>query len=78
MHPTCHVIFLPRPGILLLYLLALFNTPAMQNLMQQISENPSMMQNMMNAPYMQSMMRSMADNPDLAMQVKSITVFAGV
>ena len=51
------------------YYLAMFNTPAMQNLMQQINDNPQMMQNMMNSPYMQSMMRNMAENPDFAMQV---------
>ncbi|CAK8676809.1 ubiquilin-1-like [Clavelina lepadiformis] len=50
---------------------SMFNTPAMQNLMQQITENPSMMQNMMNAPYMQNMMRSMSENPDLANQIFS-------
>lgn len=43
-----------------------FNTPGMQSLMQQITTNPSMLQNMMNAPYMQAMMQSMAANPDLA------------
>jgi len=43
-----------------------FNTPGMQSLMQQITSNPSMLQNMMNAPYMQAMMQSMAANPDLA------------
>jgi len=43
-----------------------FNTPGMQSLMQQITANPSMMQNMMNAPYMQAMMQSMSANPDLA------------
>ena len=43
-----------------------FNTPGMQSLMQQMTSNPQMMQNMMNAPYMQAMMQSMSANPDLA------------
>ncbi|KAF7658301.1 hypothetical protein LDENG_00014390 [Lucifuga dentata] len=45
-----------------------FGSPAMQNLMQQFSENPQLMQNMLSAPYMRSMMQSMAQNPDLASQ----------
>lgn len=41
----------------------------MQSLMQQISENPQLMQNMLSAPYMRSMMQSLAQNPDIASQV---------
>nr|CAB3267468.1 ubiquilin-1 [Phallusia mammillata] len=50
---------------------AMFNTPAMQNLMQQIQQNPSMMQSMMNAPYMQNMMQTLGNNPELAQQILS-------
>ncbi|KAL0984823.1 hypothetical protein UPYG_G00147560 [Umbra pygmaea] len=45
-----------------------FSSPGMQSLMQQISENPQLMQNMLSAPYMRSMMQSLAQNPDLASQ----------
>ncbi|KAG8455287.1 hypothetical protein GDO86_001474 [Hymenochirus boettgeri] len=47
----------------------MFNTPGMQSLMQQISENPQLMQNMLSAPYMRSMMQSLTQNPELATQV---------
>lgn len=49
----------------------MFNSPGMQSLLQQISENPQLMQNMLSAPYMRSMMQSLAQNPELASQVKS-------
>lgn len=42
------------------------NTPAMQSLLQQMSENPEMMQNMMNAPYMRSMMEALSQDPNMA------------
>lgn len=42
------------------------NTPAMQSLMQQMSDNPEMMQGMLNAPYMRSMMESLAQDPNMA------------
>lgn len=48
----------------------MFNTPGMQSLMQQISENPQLMQNMLSAPYMRSMMQSLSQNPELASQVR--------
>lgn len=48
----------------------MFNSPGMQSLMQQISENPQLMQNMISAPYMRTMMQSLAQNPDVASQVK--------
>ena len=44
----------------------MFGSPGMQSLMQQMSENPQLMQGMLNAPHTQSMLRSMADNPDMA------------
>ncbi|KAE8633176.1 hypothetical protein XENTR_v10001807 [Xenopus tropicalis] len=47
----------------------MFNTPGMQSLMQQITENPQLMQNMLSAPYMRSMMQSLSQNPELAAQV---------
>ncbi|XP_048583313.1 ubiquilin-1 isoform X2 [Nematostella vectensis] len=43
----------------------MFQAPAMQNLMQQMSSNPQMLQQMMQAPYMQQMMQQMVSNPDL-------------
>ncbi len=50
-------------------LLGMFNSPGMQSVMQQISENPQLMQNMLSAPYMRTMMQSLAQNPDVASQV---------
>ncbi|KAG9355260.1 hypothetical protein JZ751_000098 [Albula glossodonta] len=46
----------------------MFSSPGMQSLLQQISENPQLMQNMLSAPYMRSMMQSLAQNPDIASQ----------
>lgn len=37
--------------------------------MQQMSDNPQLMQNMMNAPYTQNMFQSLAQNPDLASNI---------
>uniref|UniRef100_A0A8C3Y778 Ubiquitin-like domain-containing protein n=1 Tax=Catharus ustulatus TaxID=91951 RepID=A0A8C3Y778_CATUS len=48
-----------------------FNTPGMQSLFQQITENPQLMQNMLSAPYMRSMMQSLSQNPDLAIQMQN-------
>ncbi|XP_074667110.1 ubiquilin-1-like isoform X5 [Strix aluco] len=50
---------------------AMFNTPGMQSLLQQITENPQLMQNMLSAPYMRSMMQSLSQNPDLAVQMQN-------
>uniref|UniRef100_A0A8C2WI24 Ubiquilin-4 n=1 Tax=Cyclopterus lumpus TaxID=8103 RepID=A0A8C2WI24_CYCLU len=56
----------------------MFNSPGMQSLMQQISENPQLMQNMLSAPYMRSMMQSLSQNPELASQVlMNNPLFAG-
>ncbi|TNM92821.1 hypothetical protein fugu_018223 [Takifugu bimaculatus] len=56
----------------------IFNSPGMQSLLQQISENPQLMQNMLSAPYMRSMMQSLAQNPELASQVlMNNPLFAG-
>ncbi|CAB1334378.1 unnamed protein product [Coregonus sp. 'balchen'] len=55
-----------------------FGSPGMHSLMQQISENPQLMQNMLSAPYMRSMMQSLAQNPDLASQAMlNNPLFAG-
>ncbi|KAI1900111.1 hypothetical protein AGOR_G00046660 [Albula goreensis] len=47
----------------------MFGSPGMQSLMQQITENPELMQNMLSAPYIQSLMQSLSQNPDLAAQM---------
>lgn len=47
----------------------MFNSPEMQALLQQISENPQLMQTVISAPYMRSMMQTLAQNPDFAAQV---------
>ncbi|XP_066273420.1 ubiquilin-1-like isoform X2 [Branchiostoma lanceolatum] len=47
----------------------MFNSPGMQSLMQQMVDNPQLMQNMLQAPYMQSMMQSMGQNPEMASQI---------
>ncbi|XP_044767698.1 ubiquilin-2 isoform X3 [Neomonachus schauinslandi] len=51
------------------YVASIFSTPGMQNLLQQITENPQLIQNMLSAPYMRSMMQSLSQNPDLAAQM---------
>lgn len=45
------------------------NSPGMQSLMQQMLDNPQLMQSMMNAPYTQAMFQQMASNPALAEQM---------
>ena len=47
----------------------MFNTPGMQSLMSQLTQNPQLMQNMMQAPYMQTMMQTLSANPEMAQQV---------
>ncbi|XP_065362882.1 ubiquilin-1 [Calliphora vicina] len=54
---------LPPRGVL--------NTPAMQSLMQQMAENPSLMQNLLNAPYTRSMFDAMNQDPDMASRLLS-------
>lgn len=49
----------------------MFNSPEMQALLQQISENPQLMQNVVSAPYMRSMVQTLAQNPDFAAQVRT-------
>nr|XP_006000332.1 PREDICTED: ubiquilin-4 isoform X1 [Latimeria chalumnae] len=56
----------------------MFNSPGMQSLLQQISENPQLMQNMISAPYMRSMLQALAQNPDFASQIMlNNPLFAG-
>ncbi|CAO2598770.1 Ubqln4 [Lemmus lemmus] len=58
--------------------LGMFNSPEMQALLQQISENPQLMQNVISAPYMRSMMQTLAQNPDFAAQMMvNVPLFAG-
>ncbi|CAH0562646.1 unnamed protein product [Brassicogethes aeneus] len=42
------------------------NNPPMASLLQQMSENPSLMQNMLSAPYTQSVMEALAADPNMA------------
>ncbi|XP_023333532.1 ubiquilin-4 [Eurytemora carolleeae] len=44
----------------------LFSSPGMESLMQQMSDNPTMMSQMMSAPYMQSMFSTLQQNPEQA------------
>lgn len=55
----------------------MFNTPGMQSLMQQITDNPQLMQNMLGAPYMRNMMQSLSQNPEVASQVNFEEMFDG-
>ncbi|XP_038076501.1 ubiquilin-1-like isoform X2 [Patiria miniata] len=55
----------------------LFNSPGMQSMLQQVSSNPQLVQNMLQAPYMQSMLQSMSNDPELAAQImRSNPMFA--
>lgn len=49
----------------------MFSSPEMQRLLQQISENPQLMQNVISAPYLRTMMQTLAQNPDIAAQVSA-------
>lgn len=51
--------------------LGLLNTPAMQSLMQQMAENPSIMSNMLNSPATRSMMEALAADPAMAANLMS-------
>lgn len=63
---------------LCLFVLGMFNSPEMQALLQQISENPQLMQNVISAPYMRTMMQTLAQNPDFAAQMMvNVPLFAG-
>lgn len=46
--------------------------------MQQMAENPQLMQNMLSAPYTQSMLQAFAADPSIAQQVLNANpMFAG-
>lgn len=47
----------------------LFNTPGMQSLLQQMSENPHLLQSMLNAPYFQSVIQAFQADPNMASQI---------
>uniref|UniRef100_A0A182SUX1 UBA domain-containing protein n=1 Tax=Anopheles maculatus TaxID=74869 RepID=A0A182SUX1_9DIPT len=51
--------------------LGLLNTPAMQSLIQQMSENPAVMSNMLNSPTTRSMMEALNADPAMAAQLMS-------
>ncbi|XP_063173303.1 ubiquilin-4 [Candoia aspera] len=56
----------------------MFSSPEMQGLLQQISENPQLMQNVISAPYMRTMLQALAQNPDVAAQMMvNAPLFAG-
>lgn len=60
------------------YVASIFSTPGMQSLLQQITENPQLIQSMLSAPYMRSMMQSLSQNPDMAAQMMlSSPLFTG-
>lgn len=48
----------PSPGVL--------NNPQVSSLMQQMSENPQLVQNMFSSPYMQNMLQALAADPNMA------------
>ncbi|XP_073662395.1 ubiquilin-4 isoform X2 [Tursiops truncatus] len=69
---------IPAPSYFSGVILRMFNSPEMQALLQQISENPQLMQNVISAPYMRSMMQTLAQNPDFAAQMMvNVPLFAG-
>lgn len=47
----------------------LLNTPGMQSLLQQMSENPRLMSSMLSAPYTNNMLQALAADPDVATQL---------
>ncbi|XP_069805286.1 ubiquilin-4 [Dendropsophus ebraccatus] len=56
----------------------MFNSPEMQGLLQQISDNPQLIQSMISAPYMRTMMQTLSQNPDFAAQMMgNIPIFSG-
>jgi ubiquilin len=44
----------------------MFNSAGMQSLLQQMSANPELLNNIMSAPYMQSIMESLSTNPEMS------------
>ncbi|XP_066466305.1 ubiquilin-4 [Tiliqua scincoides] len=56
----------------------MFGSPEMQGLLQQISENPQLMQSVVSAPYLRTMLQTLAQNPDIAAQMMvNVPLFAG-
>ncbi|XP_028565330.2 ubiquilin-4 [Podarcis muralis] len=56
----------------------MFSSPEMQGLLQQISENPQLMQNVISAPYMRTMLQTLGQYPDIAAQMMvNVPLFAG-
>lgn len=49
----------------------MFDSPGMQSLMTQMTQNPQMMDNMLQAPYMQAMLQQMSSNPEMAQNILS-------
>ncbi|KAK9508229.1 hypothetical protein O3M35_007935 [Rhynocoris fuscipes] len=49
----------------------ILSSSGMQSLMQQMTENPQLMQTMLQAPYMQSIVQSLANDPSFASTVLS-------
>ncbi|XP_039224580.1 ubiquilin-4 [Crotalus tigris] len=47
----------------------MFSSPEMQGLLQQVSENPQLMQSAISAPYMRTMLQTLAQNPEVAAQM---------
>lgn len=47
------------------------NNPNMTSLLQQMSENPQLVQNMLSAPYTQSMLQALATDPGIASSILS-------
>jgi len=47
----------------------LMSSSGMQSLMQQMMENPQIMQNMFSAPYMQSMLQTLSSDPNIASSI---------
>lgn len=47
----------------------LMGTPGFESLLQQLRDNPQLVQSAVSSPFMQSVMQSMASNPELANQL---------
>lgn len=47
----------------------MFGSPGMQSLLQQMTQNPQLMSNMLQAPYMSTMLQSLSANPELTQQI---------
>lgn len=53
----------------------LINTPGMQSLLQQMSENPRLMQSMLSAPYTNNMLQALAADPEMASQLINQVIY---